>query len=313
MDEIAKEIEAAAERVLEELRPLRVNRNATDSYCDSHLNSQYRFNVWYACEYLQWVDSDHEQNIKEPSFKYNDGEVNCNIIDSVNEVLLVRIEKDYTFGYAFEWLGQYHNRKPHLIEYDCIANPEKVRLFLKVENGESISDIDCMKADVFNNKSIDSLLKICSINRIEPLREELIRKWKDAKRNCNLRYGLIEHLNSIMPEKDNASWPDNAIKKKTIEDKLEIYFKSLFRGMGNGNENKIPVLVDDLCRKWNGKEFAQIALMIYNSGNMNAKKPTDFSNWLVTLCDILDRKVIMYKINKIEDIPDNIKSIFYYL
>ncbi|OAV73931.1 hypothetical protein Barb7_02656 [Bacteroidales bacterium Barb7] len=49
--------------------------------------------------------------------------------------------------------------------------------------------------------------------------------------------------------------------------------------MGNGSINYFETMIRHLKEDRSSKEFAQIALMIYNSNKMNNNKPSTFKKW----------------------------------
>jgi hypothetical protein len=102
--------------------------------------------------------------------------------------------------------------------------------------------------------------------------------------------------------------------KKTIKvDELEVYFISTFKGMGNGSVNNFQRMIDELNTKRTGKEFAQIALMIYESGKMNKRKPKSFAKWHKLFCEYVGCKYVEYDPNKLRTPEEGLKIVFAYL
>lgn len=118
--------------------------------------------------------------------------------------------------------------------------------------------------------------------------------------------------------------PDNGNIEKTIisteksptnDEKKEIlkgFFNSPFLGIGNGNVNRFDQLLEDLSKPRNGKELAAVLWFVYNSKEVNRhKRPKAFSAWLSLWCDLLGRKCINYKPNKLD--TGGLEAVFYYL
>lgn len=72
------------------------------------------------------------------------------------------------------------------------------------------------------------------------------------------------------------------------EDKLKLYFKASFKGMGQ-NINHFPDLIRELehIRKGSATDVGRAAYMIYNSSHMT-RKPQTFAKWMRTFFEILD-------------------------
>ena len=104
-------------------------------------------------------------------------------------------------------------------------------------------------------------------------------------------------------------------EREINEDELRECFKIAFCGAGNGNIDYFTNnLLPDLKQKWSDKDFAKIALMIYESGKlMSAMRPNTFKTWYKKFCELVgcgfheDYKPSILKAD------DNFKRIFYYL
>ena len=72
------------------------------------------------------------------------------------------------------------------------------------------------------------------------------------------------------------------------EEKLKLYFKASFKGMGQ-NINHFPDLIRELehIRKGSATDVGRAAYMIYNSSHMT-KKPQTFARWMRVFFEILD-------------------------
>lgn len=102
--------------------------------------------------------------------------------------------------------------------------------------------------------------------------------------------------------------------KRTINiNKLKEYFIPTFKGMGNGNINNFDLMIEELKATFTGKEFAQIALMIYESEQMNKRKPNTFSEWYKLFCEFIDCEQKSYDPNKLRNPKERITKLFNYL
>ena len=92
------------------------------------------------------------------------------------------------------------------------------------------------------------------------------------------------------PESQQAiqSIADYKEPKPIDEEKLQPYFKSSFKGMGQ-NINHFPDLIRELehIRKGSATDVGRAAYMIYNSSHMT-KKPQTFARWMRVFFEILD-------------------------
>lgn len=96
-------------------------------------------------------------------------------------------------------------------------------------------------------------------------------------------------------------------------DKLKDYFVSTFKGMGNGTINHFNTMIDELKTDRIAKEFAQIALMIYDSGKLNDRKPKAFAKWYELFCECIGCEKKTYKPKDLKPLPENLKKLFNYL
>jgi hypothetical protein len=114
--------------------------------------------------------------------------------------------------------------------------------------------------------------------------------------------------------KSNANEVNTSKPQRTINaEKLKGYFNATFKGMGNNNINYFDWLINDLQTDRSGKEFAQIALMIYESGKLNNTKPASFTAWYKIFCECIGCERKGYTKNKLRNPNKNLKSTFSYL
>lgn len=99
---------------------------------------------------------------------------------------------------------------------------------------------------------------------------------------------------------------------------LELYFTSVFRGMGKDNFNYFEGFVQEInnlkAENATAKDFAQVAFMCYESRRMNDRKPRTFSKWYELFCDLTGCEHIpSYGKNKLKNIPEKLKNRFIFL
>ena len=113
---------------------------------------------------------------------------------------------------------------------------------------------------------------------------------------------------------DNIS--NSTQPKRTInEAELKEYFKLTFKGGGNGNIDYFTNnLLPDLKQNWSDKEFAKIALMIYESGKLiDSMRPNTFKAWYKRFCELVGcGSHEEYKPNKL-GVDESFKRKFSYL
>ena len=105
------------------------------------------------------------------------------------------------------------------------------------------------------------------------------------------------------------------ISRSIKEEELKAYFKLSFRGGGNGNIDYFTNnLLPDLKQNWSDKDFAKIALMIYDSGKlMPAMRPNTFKSWYEKFCGLVGCRFHKDYKPSILNPDDNLRRIFYYL
>jgi hypothetical protein len=110
------------------------------------------------------------------------------------------------------------------------------------------------------------------------------------------------------------------VMRQFTDDKKELlktYFISTFKGMGNGNVNYFDeYLITDLQKNRTSKEYAQIALLIYQSDkSVRPFKEKPFAGWYNTFCNLMDIKKCDYKPATLtKDVKfEHLKREFYYL
>ena len=80
------------------------------------------------------------------------------------------------------------------------------------------------------------------------------------------------------------------IKSRQLPAGFADYFIAPFKGIGTGNINyykRLEENLTDVTKERSVIEYAKIALLIYNSKKMSAKKPQTFSEWYQYFCKIV--------------------------
>lgn len=108
----------------------------------------------------------------------------------------------------------------------------------------------------------------------------------------------------------------NEIKSRQLSAEFADYFIAPFKGIGNGNINyykRLEENLTDASRERSVIEYAKIALLIYNSKKMSAKKPQTFSEWYQYFCKIVGCEYNKdYKPSKLQA-TESLEREFYFL
>lgn len=106
------------------------------------------------------------------------------------------------------------------------------------------------------------------------------------------------------------------IKSRQLPAEFADYFIAPFKGIGNGNINyykRLEENLTDASRERSVIEYAKIALLIYNSKKMSAKKPQTFSEWYQYFCKIVGCEYNKdYKPSKLQA-TESLEREFYFL
>lgn len=149
---------------------------------------------------------------------------------------------------------------------------------------------------------------------------EWIFEWAKDTENEIKKYFDNTQINAPNSSKGKSSSIKEVIKEnKVISERIinvlefEKYFNSSFRGYGENNINQFEKLIEDLKQNRSGKEFAQIALLIFNSKHMNNRKPIHFSEWYHSFCECVGCEEKTYKPKDLRSIREDIQKLFSYL
>jgi len=127
----------------------------------------------------------------------------------------------------------------------------------------------------------------------------------DLKEKYELQQSKIENLTIEQKQQE-----------KNIDEKLKDYFIPAFYNGSNickvdyYTENLLP----DLQKKFNGKEFAALAYLIYGSNQVRKiVKNMSFAKWRKIFFKCIGRNDTNYKPNDLIDTANNMRNTFYYI
>ena len=116
--------------------------------------------------------------------------------------------------------------------------------------------------------------------------------------------------------KDKIEALHDEIKARQLPPEFADYFTAPFKGIGPDNINyykRLEENLTDVTKERSFIEYAKIALLIYNSKKMSAKKPHSFSDWYKYFCQIVGCEYNSeYKPSKLKD-TKGLEKEFYFL
>jgi hypothetical protein len=129
--------------------------------------------------------------------------------------------------------------------------------------------------------------------------------------------------NNELPGKDHVvekpTETKGSLQTPTLTDNnieiLKSYFKADFKGIGRDNENKFDdLLIKDLQKPRNGKDYVAIALIIYENDKLiGGKKPKTFEGWKNVFLDLTGIKPNTYHKYHVRNEVEKLKYEFNYL
>ena len=122
----------------------------------------------------------------------------------------------------------------------------------------------------------------------------------------------IQMFNTVKKEGKEKESADKLQRQIDVKE-LSKYFKPTFKGMGNGSINYLDIMIDELKTERTAKEFAQIALMIFNSQHLNDRKPPTFENWYKIFCSCIGCEKKTYQPKDLRSPKDSLIKLFNYL
>ena len=117
---------------------------------------------------------------------------------------------------------------------------------------------------------------------------------------------------AVSTEKSVGEDEEGSFTSKVDIETLSKYFHPKFKGRGNNNPDHFSQLIKDIKLLDNQKEIGQLALMIFESKNINSQMPDTFSSWYRIFCKCVGGKVT-YKKSQLRNPKNSIKLIFNYI
>ncbi len=146
------------EKIINELKPLRLSKQLTDDYYNRILSADFRKQSFLLQMELHKKNNAMQQ--EEPSLETYEGEVPYELAAEVRESLFKILKEDKSYGYIFFQLGNEHNTKHNAEPVDCIPNPDAI-IFAISENRDNYphTSIEEYLDDEFNYYENEELLK----------------------------------------------------------------------------------------------------------------------------------------------------------
>ena len=145
---------------------------------------------------------------------------------------------------------------------------------------------------------------------------------KPMATNLDSNVGIVNNEEQESQPTDEQDTPNKSMQKANSrqilkEEELKKYFSLSFKGGGN-SATKIDYfteyLLPDLKVNRTDKDFARIALLIYDSGKLNqSMKPRTFTMWYQTFCCLVGCKYHKHYKRSNLGVDDKFKKSFNYL
>lgn len=207
---------------------------------------------------------------------------------------------DYQIQLVLSWTKQ--NDK-NLEELDKEIEKETNRLKLKIEQYERT---------LYTKESASTKVQL-HINSLRRAIKDRNLAGFDTKELDD----SMEHYKLLAEEINLNKDFLSASKEETTtidSERLKQYFRSSFKGMGKNNFDYYSSMIDELKKGRSTKEYAQIALIIYESDKLNDRKPATFLAWYRIFCNCIGCTYSKnYKPSKLKNIPQNLYNLFSYL
>ncbi|MDR2083717.1 MAG: hypothetical protein LBP67_01815 [Bacteroidales bacterium] len=139
---------------------------------------------------------------------------------------------------------------------------------------------------------------------------DLLNNERNLNNNTELQQNTSIH-ESIQPPQNEIQ---EGIRQFTDEQKdlLKSYFDPTFKGMGRSFNYFDENLLIDLRKKRIGREYAEVALLIFDSGKFIKKRKETFTSWYKMFCSLMGIKETTYKKSQLNP-NDELRREFYYL
>lgn len=234
---------------------------------------------------------------------------------------IVRLNNDINDSESFKWSE--NNRYFQLYEKKSILMMKQERTRLQLEYDFLTCKIDKVTFKIGLNEWIthedaedegwdEEFIEqhFCKL-RMERICREYIDK---SLKHLNDIYNFYLSSSTSQQTTEQKQSTKTIHKERTIDaEKLQSYFLPAFKGMGNGTINHFDSMIEELKTNRSAKEFARIALIIYESDKVNRRKPKTFAEWHKIFCECIGCEQIKYDPNKLRNPRDNLKKLFAYL
>lgn len=107
-------------RIISELMPLRLNKQATDDYYNKVLSADIRLQNYLLQK--DFYEKNNAMQVDKPDLITYENEIPIEKVDSIRNSLFEIIKNDKSFGYLYFILGTEQNSKHKSEPIDCIPN-----------------------------------------------------------------------------------------------------------------------------------------------------------------------------------------------
>lgn len=144
-------------QVIKDLLPLRMDKEATDEYMNTHLSADTRYKQYLLQKEL--FDRGNAMQTTDPSFEEIEGEIPMSIAFEVREELFHAIKDDGSFGYLFYILGTEQNFRHNNDPIDCVPDAERItHCVLENRDDYPKEDLDSFINDDLNYQQYNILM-----------------------------------------------------------------------------------------------------------------------------------------------------------
>lgn len=185
--------------------------------------------------------------------------------------------------------------------------------------------------DIINQFRKITTIQVLTANiqgRFEPYSQSVMNLLENVDKIKSIE---ATESKEVVPDQSNNELPgkDHVVEKPTetkgslqtptfTDNNIEIlksYFKADFKGIGRDNENKFDeLLIKDLQKPRNGKDYVAIALIIYESDKLiGGKKPKTFEGWKNVFLDLTGIKPNTYHKFHVRNEVEKLQYEFNYL
>jgi len=149
---------------------------------------------------------------------------------------------------------------------------------------------DC-EISLIKDRDITDIAYEKEIGSIE-LTKKYISELPDGNQPEEKATSIGNNNDAVLPQYDSIKNQNEAkVKPPQLIDSEELkpYFKAAFQGSGH-NINSFVAFIEDLKTDRSAKEFAQIALMCFEGGQMTNRKHAAFQKWYRFFCKCAGRE-----------------------